>query len=94
MTNLTENSMCDTGRLERLIEQKFKTIEAKQDGQTDLINQKFRENEANHMTMEEQVRKTNGRVTDLERWSWFIKGGLVLLGIIVGLIGIKLTISF
>ena len=34
--------------------------------------------------IKDQVTKTNGRVTALEKWRWFIMGGIVVLAFIVG----------
>lgn len=35
--------------------------------------------------IEIQTEKTNGRVTSLENWRWFIAGGLVIIGFAVPL---------
>jgi len=43
----------------------------------------FREiNENSHQTMIEQLKKTNGRVTFLEKGFWMLTGGLVIVSAI------------
>ena len=37
-----------------------------------------------------QVQKTNGRVSSLENWKWFISGGLAILSILIVPILLKL----
>lgn len=31
----------------------------------------------------EQVKKTNGRVSSLENWRWFISGGIAVMGVMI-----------
>ena len=52
------------------------------------------ENKNSNNLILEQVKRTNGRVTQLEKWRYLITGGLLLLSIIVSFIATKVTIGF
>ncbi len=52
-------------------------------GLTNLINEKFKNNDEQHTLLIEQTTKTNGRVTVLEQAKNLAIGGLFVLNIIV-----------
>ncbi len=45
------------------------------------------------MTIESEVKKTNGRVTANESWRWRMAGGLAVIAFIAGYASIKVTMS-
>jgi len=51
-------------------------------GLKELIELKFQENHVSHLRIEEQVKKTNGRVSSLENWRNRVVGaiGVIVLG--------------
>jgi len=56
------------------------------EGLKNLINQRFEENHAANFRIEEQVKKTNGRVSSLEGWRNKMAGALLVIsGVIVPL---------
>ncbi len=57
-----------------------------------LMEELIKNNNTSHDRIEAQVKKTNGRVSDLEKWKYGISGALALMGVIVGFLGFKLTI--
>ena len=55
-------------------------------------------NEKGHKAIEskmseihEQVKYTNGRVSALERWKWYISGGAIVVIALVGILADKIT---
>ena len=73
--------------LEKLLDQKFDSLEK-------LIDSKFNQNEVDHKRIELQVKKTNGRVSMLEKWRWGMSGAITLLAGILGAIGFQLKLIF
>ena len=47
------------------------------------LDEKFNQNELGHVKIIEQTTRTNGRVTELERWMNRIIGGLIISNIVI-----------
>lgn len=57
-------------------------ILTKLEGLKELTEEKFKENEKQHVAVITQVTKTNGRVRLLEKFIWALGGAIGILGII------------
>lgn len=52
-------------------------------GFRNLVEEQFKNNEEHHDNILEQVKKTNGRTTNLEIWQARIIGGLIVSQVII-----------
>jgi len=64
----------------------IKTLEVKIDGIVDLINEKFKNNDACHDIVLAQVKYTNGRVRLLEKCIWACGGAITIIAFVVNVI--------
>ena len=53
------------------------------EGITNLINERFSENDRSHNTILIQTTKTNGRVTKLEDWKNRMIGAIIIMNIVM-----------
>ena len=59
-------------------------------GLSNLIDERFIENQKEHIRVIEQITKTNGIVTSLEQWRWYQTGAITIITVIVTAIVIPL----
>ena len=62
-------------------------------GLSDMVAEKFSENQAAHERVIEQTTKTNGRVTSLEQWRWYQTGAITIITVIVTAIVIPILLK-
>ena len=53
-------------------------------GLTNMVDEKFSENQKDNQRLIEQTTKTNGRVTSLEQWRWYQTGAITIISLLVG----------
>lgn len=52
-------------------------------GLTNMVDERFGENQKEHARVIEQTTRTNGRVTSLEQWRWYQTGAITIISLIV-----------
>jgi len=75
----------DNNDLKELLEVKF-------DGLEKLIEMKFSQNNKDHERIECQVKRTNGRVSSLEKWKYGLSGSIAVILGILGYMGLQLKV--
>jgi len=71
----------------------LEVLDEKLDGLIELLAEKERTNIKNHETILAQVTKTNGRVTQLEKWRYTIAGGFLVVTFLLSFLSFKVVFS-
>ena len=90
MLNILKNKiMTDETRFLDRIDQKLKErLDEKFNSHNNTMNEKWLRNEECHERVIEQVIRTNGRVSKLEKWRWGLGGAITLLGVLFSVFGL------
>lgn len=68
-------------------EKEIETMKTELSQTTNLLA-RIDERQKNHdrilKSIHDQTKKTNGRVTKLEKWRWVITGALIVVGLVIG----------
>lgn len=71
----------------------LEVLDQKLDGIYDLIDSKLIVNKAEHESILAQVTKTNGRVTQLEKWRYTIAGGFLVITFLLSFLSVKVILN-